>query len=270
MPELPEIETIKRDLIRIEGLKVAFNQVFNDVVFKTDFYKLDGLFIDRIERYGKYLIIKFEKSALLIHLGMSGQLFLDSGETILPKHCHWLIQLSNREQLRYVDTRRFGKIWHMSYKECRDYVETKLGPEPFDITGESFILRIRDNKYLNREIKAVLLEQKLIAGIGNIYASEICYEAFIHPKTLVKNLTDNHLINLHMCINRVLNKAIKNQGTTISDYRTGKGKKGNNQTFLKAYKQKECKRCNGKEITKEKLEKRMTYFCNECQRLIGG
>jgi formamidopyrimidine-DNA glycosylase len=72
-----------------------------------------------------------------------------------------------------------------------------------------------------------------------------------------------------MCINRVLNKAIKNQGTTISDYRTGKGKKGNNQTFLKAYKQKECKRCNGKEITKEKLEKRMTYFCNECQRLIG-
>lgn len=277
MPELPEVETIIRDLKSIEGQKVIFNRLIDDTVFKTDFYKLDNLIIERIERYGKYIIIKFEKTALLIHLGMSGQLYLEEGDYLIPKHCHWLIQLENGWQIRYVDTRKFGNVWHMTYKGCRDYVERRLGPEIWDIDLNSFILTTRQNKYKNKMLKVLLLEQSYIAGIGNIYASEICYEAFLNPKVLIKNLTDKQIENLYYCIKRVLENAIKNKGTTISDYRTGNNNKGNNQSFLKAYKQEYCNRCrvdfeNGSKInviiTKEKIKGRMTYYCDECQRMV--
>lgn len=268
MPELPEIETIVRDLKSIEGQKVIFNKLINDRVFRTSFYKLDGLVIEKIERYGKYIVIKFEKSALLIHLGMSGQLFLEEGSHLIQEHCHWLIQLEDGWQLRYIDTRRFGKIWHQSYEDCINYIQSKIGPEPWQLEVKSFILRIKQNKYLEKTIKEVLLDQKLIAGIGNIYASEILYEAYIHPKTLVKYLNDKQIENILYCTRRVLEKAIKNKGTTISDFKTGKGDKGNNQSFLKVYKQSICGR-DGDKIIKENIANRSTFFCNTCQRLLG-
>jgi formamidopyrimidine-DNA glycosylase len=278
MPELPEVETITRDLKRIEGTKIIFNRLIDDTVFKTPFYKMNGLIIERIERFGKYIIIKCDKHALLIHLAMTGQLFIDKGDVQLPKHCHWLIQLDNQEQLRYVDIRRFGKIWHMSYDECIHYVQSKTGPEIWDVSAESFILLTKQPKYKKRILKDLLLDQKYIAGIGNIYASEICYEAFLNPNKLIQELTDKQIENIYYCIKRVLEKAIKNKGTTISDYRTTDNSKGNNQNFLKAYKQTNCLRCEAAaskalgpndlefKIVKEKIKNRMTYYCEECQR----
>ncbi len=276
MPELPEIETIVRDIKYLIGKKVIFNNVLNDKIFKTPAYKLDGLKIELIERYGKYIIIKFSKSALLIHLGMAGQLYIDNGKEQIPKHCHYLIQIDNGEQLRYIDHRKFGKIWHMSYKDCRNYVERKLGPEIWDIEYESFILRARQSKYKKWTLKKLLLEQSFIAGIGNIYASEICHEAYLDPRNKIEYLTDKQLENIFYCIIRVLDRAIKNKGTTISDFRTGNGNKGNNQSFLKAYKQTYCKRCYNEgfnsihnyPMTKEKIDGRMTYYCQNCQRLL--
>lgn len=266
MPELPECETIVRDLKQIEGRKVIFNRLIDDVNFQTPFLNLSGRIIERVERFGKYIIIKFDKSALLIHLAMTGQLFLDKGDVLVPKHCHWLIQLDGNQQLRFVDTRRFGKIWHyMEYGDALKYTQSKLGSEIWDINAESFILITRQPKYSNRILKDLLLDQKYIAGIGNIYASEICYESFLNPNKLIHELSDKQIENIYYCIKRVLEKAIKNNGTTISDYRTGIGAKGNNQNFLKVYKQQHCKRCNI-ELTKEKIKGRMSYYCGGCQK----
>lgn len=266
MPELPEVEVICRDLKCIEGRKVIFNRLIDSVNFKTPFYNLSGRVIERIERFGKYIIIKFDKSALLIHLAMTGQLFLDKSDVLVPKHCHWLIQLDDKEQLRYVDIRRFGKAWHyMDYDDAIKYIQSKLGPEIFDINTESFILISRQPKYSNRILKDLLLDQKYLAGIGNIYASEACHEAFINPNKLIHELTDKQLEHLYYSIKIVLNKAIVNKGTTLSDYRTGNNEKGNNQNFLKVYKQSKCKRCNV-ELTKEKIKGRMTYYCEVCQK----
>jgi formamidopyrimidine-DNA glycosylase len=276
MPELPEIETIVRDLKHIEGQKVIFNRLIDNVNFRTPFYKLDGKIIDRIERFGKYIIIKFDNTALLIHLAMTGQLILDKGDIIVPKHCHWLIQLDDGWQLRFIDTRRFGKVWHKPYEELIQYVQTKLGPEIWDINDESFLLRTKQPKYKNRILKDLLLEQKYIAGVGNIYASEICHEAFLNPNKLISELTDSNIKNLYYCTKRVLDKAIKNKGTTFSDYRLPNNKKGNNQNFLKVYKQLYCNRCFNTDrsreklsdypLTKEKIKGRMTYYCSYCQK----
>jgi formamidopyrimidine-DNA glycosylase len=271
MPELPEVATVIKDLKAhsIVGKKVIFNRLINDVVFKTPFYNLSGLIIEKVERYGKYIVLKFSKSAMLIHLGMAGKLILDEGKNMVPEHTHWLIQIDDGWQIRYIDHRHFGKVWNMSYKDCMEYIQSRIGPEPFGLDSESFILRIRQNKYLNKSIKEILLDQKLIAGLGNIYASEACYEAFIHPKTLVKNLTDKQLIHMLYAIRKVLKKGIKNNGTTFQSFRNAKNKKGNNQNFLGVYKQKTCKRCTSL-IQKEKIANRTTYWCETCQKLIGG
>jgi formamidopyrimidine-DNA glycosylase len=196
---------------------------------------------------------------------MAGQLFLDKGDVLVPKHCHWLIQLEDI-QLRFVDVRHFGKVWHYkSYEDALHYVNTKIGPEVWSINAESFVLITKQQKYANRILKDLLLEQKYIAGVGNIYASEICHEAFLNPNKLIHELTDKQIENTYYCIKRVLDKAIKNGGTTISDYRTGKNKKGNNQNFLKVYKQTECNRCKVP-LIKEKIKDRMTYYCPNCQK----
>lgn len=272
MPELPEVEIIVRDIKEIEGCKVIFNKVFEkiDSIRKTPIYNLSGRIIEKVERYGKYILIKFDSSAFLIHLAMSGKLFLDGGDVLIPKHCHWLIQLDDGRQLRFVDHRHFGNLWNMSYKECRNYVEARLGPEPFDLSPESFILRIRQNKYLDKDIKTVLLDQHLIAGVGNIYASEACWEAYLNPNRLVRSLNDKELEHYLYAIRKVLKKGIKNMGTTIGDYRNAKNQTGNNQNFLGAYKQTVCRRCTNS-ITKKKTgdkdptKGRATYWCPNCQ-----
>lgn len=266
MPELPEIETIVRDLQEVVGCKIIFNRLLMDNCFQTPFYKLNGLIIESIERYGKYIIMRFTKTALLIHLGMSGKIFIDYDNVLVPKHTHFLFQLDNGKQIRFVDHRRFGKVWHMTYDKCREYVESKLGPEPFDIDPQSFYLRLQ--QYKNLTIKEAIMEQKLIAGVGNIYASEACYEAFYHPKKIVSELTEKQAEHLLYAIRKVLEKGIKNRGTTFGDYRDGKGKKGNNQYSLQVYKQhgKKCKRCPGT-IIKETIGGRSTYYCDGgCQK----
>lgn len=265
MPELPEVENIVRDLKLLEGQKIIFNRLLNDVNFQTPFYNLKDRIIERVERYGKYIIIVFDRTALMIHLSMSGQLYLEKGDYEIPKHCMWLLQLDDGWQLRFVDIRHFGKCWHMSYDECKKYVQSKLGPEIWDITAESFILITKQPKYQNRMLKDLLLEQRYIAGIGNIYASEICYESFIDPHTLIKNLRDTQIEQIYYNIKKILDRAIKNGGTTLKDYRNGKGNKGNNQNFLKAYKQKECKKCN-KPIQKSNIKGRSTFWCPSCQK----
>lgn len=265
MPELPEVATIVKDLQVVTGHKVVFIKTFPkiDSIRKTPIYNIAKMVVDKVERYGKYIIIKFERSAFLIHLGMSGKIIIDNGNVQIPRHCHLLFQLDNGEQVRYIDHRHFGNIWHMPYKDCLEYVQSRVGPEPWNLDSVSFQIRIRQPKYLDKPIKHVLLDQKLISGLGNIYANEACNEAFIHPKTLVSELTDGQLEELLYASRRVLDKGIKNNGTTFKDYRDAKNQTGNNQHYLGVYKQKLCRRCLG-EISKEQLEGRATFWCNHC------
>lgn len=261
------METVVRDLKSIIGKKVSFNKLLDSRVFKTPFYKMAGreITVKNVERFGKYIIIRFSQYAMIIHLGMSGKLILDLGNVEIPKHTSWIIQFTDGIQLRYVDYRYFGKAWHLPYHEAIEYVTTRIGPEVWDIDAESFILRTRQNKYANKTIKEVLLDQKYIAGVGNIYASEICYETFILPHTLVKDLKCSQIQQMYYNIKKVLEKAIENNGTSFKDYRDAKNQTGNNQHFLKAYKQLECRRCK-LPIEKEKIKGRMTYWCSKCQQ----
>jgi formamidopyrimidine-DNA glycosylase len=267
LPELPEVENVVRDLKELIGKKISFNKLLDDRVFKTPFYNMAGknVIIENIERYGKYIVLKFNTYAMIIHLGMAGKLIIDDSKYEVPKHCSWLIHFTNGQQLRFIDHRYFGNIWHMPYDKCINYIYSHIGPEIWDINVESFIIRTRQPKYKNKEIKVLLLDQKYIAGVGNIYASEICHEAFLNPHKLIQELSDKQIENIYYCIKRVLEKAIKNGGTTLRDYRNAKNEKGNNQNFLKVYKQLECKRCNLL-ITKEKIKDRMTYWCDGCQK----
>lgn len=281
MPELPEVETICRDLKAIIGKKVSFNKLLDGRVFKTPFYKMAGrdVTVKNIERHGKYILIRFSQYAMIIHLGMSGKLILDYGNVEIPKHTSWIIQFTDGIQLRYIDFRYFGNTWHLPYDEAIQYVQSKIGPEVWDINAESFILRTKQPKYRNKEIKVLLLDQKYIAGVGNIYASEICYESFILPTKLVGELTDKQIEHIYYATKKVLEKAIQNNGTSFKDYRNAKNQTGNNQHYLKAYKQIECKRClsNASKtlgpdhnlefpMHKEKIKDRMTYWCTDCQK----
>jgi formamidopyrimidine-DNA glycosylase len=269
IPELPEVHTIVQDLKQIEGYKVIFIKVFEkiDSIRKTPIYDIKNMIVEKVERYGKYIIIKFEKSAFIIHLGMSGKIIIDDGDVLIPKHCHLLFQLDNGEQVRFVDHRHFGNIWHMPYKDCLRYVQNKIGPEPWSIDLASFLIRIKLGKYLKMSIKTVLLDQQLICGLGNIYASEACYHAYIHPKTLVANLTDKQLEQILYSSRKVLENGIKHNGTSFRDYRNAKNQTGNNQDYLGVYRQKICKRCNHK-VIKETVDTRTTYWCENCQRPV--
>jgi formamidopyrimidine-DNA glycosylase len=221
--------------------------------------------VESINAYGKYIVIKFNKTAMIVHLGMAGKLIIDDGKVEIPKHCSWLIHFTNGQQLRYIDHRYFGNTWNMDYDECMKYIHSHVGPEVFDISAESFVLITKQAKYRNKILKDLLMNQKYIAGVGNIYASEICYEAFINPHKLIQELTDKQIEHIYYATKKVLERAIKNNGTTFRDYRNAKNQKGNNQNFLKAYKQIDCKRCNIP-IVKEKIKDRMTYWCPTCQK----
>lgn len=261
------METVCRDIKSLIGIDVSFNKLIDDRVFKTPFYNMAGgkVRLINVERYGKYIVLKFSIYAMIVHLGMAGRLLIDDGKVEIPKHCSWLIQFTNGQQLRFVDHRYFGRAFHMPYEDCINYIQSHVGPEIWDIDAESFILRMKQPKYQNKILKVLLLDQMFLAGIGNIYASEICYETFINPHTLVKNLRDGQIEQLYYNIKKVLEKAIKNNGTSFKDYRNAKNQKGNNQHFLRAYKQIKCERCN-LSFVKEKIKDRMTYWCPSCQK----
>jgi formamidopyrimidine-DNA glycosylase len=265
MFELPEVEVIRRDITNIEYRKIAFNNMLNSSIFYyEEFHDLSGLTIESVERYGLYLIIKIGENALLIKPRKTGKFILENGTEMIPELCHWIIQLNNSIQLRYVDTNSYPNIRALSYESCVEYINTMYGPEPFDIKEESFILNAR--QYPNDTIRKVLMNDKVIFGVGAIYSLESCYEAFIHPLTLIKNLTDKQLINIIMCARRVLNNAIKNGGIFKLNYTGNKGKDKINNTFLKVFRQYKCNRCNIN-ITNMKGN---TYFCEGCQRLLEG
>ena len=271
MPELPEVETIVRGLRpalegrRIEGLRFG----------KTDFIEdpariereLPGCRIARVERYGKFLVVALEQTgrnglALVIHLGMTGQLRVLQPEEPVAPHTHAFFALDDGRELRYTDIRRFGRIALLP-APLREREFSRLGLDPLEMTPVEFRARLGARR---ARVKALLLDQHVLRGVGNIYADESLWRARIHPARHAARLKPAELSRLYRAIRRVLLYAIRLGGSTISNYVGADGEPGWFQLRHRVYGRegKPCSRC-GAAIRRILVAGRSSYFCPRCQ-----
>lgn len=274
MPELPEVETIKNSLQPllkdeiIRKVDVYYPGILRNMGSEEFASTAKDRCIKSVQRRGKYLLITLTDGyTLIIHLKMSGQLVVTSaGEPVL-KHTHLIFHLCADKQLRYIDTRKFGMIFLVPDD---DWSQTRglryLGPEPL---GEEFTPKVLADALAERQIgiKAFLLDQSMIAGIGNIYADEILFAAGIDPRRRTRSLNDKEKERLYCSIRNKLTEGIANRGTTLRDYIDGLGGKGGFQAKLEVYgrKNKLCNRC-GNELTGTVCSGRSTVYCPNCQK----
>lgn len=273
MPELPEVETIKRGLEKtvigkkITGIEIMQKRSIRNS--KAEFIKkLKGRIIEKMERKGKFIAIKLKNKGLylIIHLGMTGQLVYAKDKKSINKHLRVSISLTDSSKIYFNDIRRFGYLKLAGSKE-KEKIFANLGIDPLN---KDFTLRNFGSIFKNRKmiLKPILLNQKLIAGIGNIYADEICFDAELKPNRKADSLKNEEIKRLYESIKKVLNLAIKHRGTTFRDYVDAGGNKGEFIKFLKVYKKEnqECKKCKNRIIEKIKLAGRSTRYCRKCQR----
>lgn len=273
MPELPEVETVKENLkkrlinTKINDVKVLYNNIIAYPDTNTFEKTLKNKKIKDITRRGKFIIFDLEDYYLLSHLRMEGKYFIKNKNDQINKHEHVIFNLDNNQELRYMDTRKFGKMF-LIQKENIDTIGPlkELGLEPFDkkLTPNYLKEKIK-NKII--PIKTALLDQSIIAGIGNIYADEILFLAHVNPLKKSNTLKEKELNNIIKSTKEVLNKAIAKGGTTIHTYTSVDGIKGTYQDSLFVHnKEKElCKVCQT-QIKKIKVGGRGTYYCPHCQK----
>ena len=287
MPELPEVEIVKRSLAqKIQQKKIKKIIIKNrNLRFKIPI-KFEGLLknkiVKKVTRFSKYLILNFcDGSFCLIHLGMSGTIHLIEknslkkftntsfySSSILPKkHNHVEIQFKDLKII-YNDPRRFGFFKFIENKKELEKRFSHLGPEPFFKTFNlEYLIGYFTNK--KKDIKSFLLDQKFVSGIGNIYASEILFLCKINPTTYASKLTKQDCKKIITYSKSILNRAIKKGGSSIRDFKNITGKSGNFQKEFRVYQRENlsCLRnkCNGK-IQKIFISNRSTFFCNTCQK----
>jgi len=274
MPELPEVETVCRALSKV---------IKNSTIKKIEFYRKDlrwqvkdnlevslknNIFIDPYRR-GKYILIPTNTDKIfLIHLGMSGQIRIKKKD-IVQKHDHMRMIVENNNKhfvVTYNDSRRFGYIDLFKKKELREhFLLSKIGVEPL---GRELTIEYLQNNFKKRviNIKNALIDQKIIAGIGNIYASEILYKAKINPLRKVNSLSQNDLNSIITYTKIILKKSIDVGGTTIRDHMQPNGSLGYFKQKLQVYGKtnEKCKTCNSF-IVKEVISNRSTFICRHCQ-----
>lgn len=308
MPELPEVETTKTSLTPLLGQKVTAIKIFQPKlrwVMPDDLDALVDYVLDSVERRAKYLILNFSSTVsnitpqadrpktrqLLIHLGMSGSLQQLSYGTDKRKHDHLVIELTNtnneRSQLHYYDPRRFGSVlWYQDYgSKLLDH----LGPEPLSdaFTADYLyhliqrtksadknkavetVISSKSSRPITRPIKSVIMEQQVVVGVGNIYATESLYLSGIHPATPAHHLSYDQITTLVGHIKTILQKAIKLGGSTLRDFTVADGQTGYFQQTLNVYgRQGEaCLHCQTV-LENVKLNGRASVYCSLCQPLI--
>jgi formamidopyrimidine-DNA glycosylase len=275
MPELPEVETVRKTLVKlvlqkqIENVSVYWPKIIKKPVEAEQFIDaLKGETIEDVGRRGKFLILYTETYALVSHLRMEGKYGLYSKEDPFDKHTHVIFHFTDGTELRYRDVRKFGTM-HLFRKgeEFQKPPLLELGPEPFE---ESFTERYLGKKLgnTNRKIKPALLDQKIVVGLGNIYVDEALFRAGIHPERPANTLDEKEISILHREIVKTLNEAVKKGGSTIRSYVNSQGEIGMFQLELYAYGRKgeECKRC-GTPLEKTTVGGRGTHYCPNCQKL---
>lgn len=274
MPELPEIETVKRTLTpflpgrRIAAVRLIKPEVIAYPAPEEFAAYLTGAEITTLSRRGKYLLIHLADGAVLtVHLRMTGRFLYAPAEKELKAHTHVVFCLDNGQELRFSDTRRFGRLWLIAPGQA-DTVSGihKLGPEPFDAVCNAAYYQ---SKLGPRRvtIKQGLLDQAVVAGLGNIYVDEALFMAGIDPRRLCAQIAEQEWQALDEAIPRVLQSAIDNNGTTFSDYLDGEGNKGHNLPHLQAYGRagQPCLKCGGL-MERLVVSGRGTTYCPSCQR----
>lgn len=275
MPELPEVETMVRDLAsRVTGSTVSSVEAdFPGIVVWPNFdqfvQRVEGQMVSGVERRGKFAIFPLASGdALIVHRGMTGSLLLRSPEAPLEPHVRLMFVLDDGRELRFNDPRKFGKIYlmHPSGSE-RALPWSRMGPEPLngDFTLRSFQQSLRGRTAL---IKPLLLSQGLVAGLGNIYVDEALHLACVHPQRRAHTLKPAELRRLHQAIREVLEAAIEGRGTTFSNYTDIEGRAGRYQDRLRVYGKTgtKCLRC-GFLIVKMVVGGRGTHVCPHCQEV---
>ena len=286
MPELPEVETIVRGLReplvgrQFTGVRVGWENLVarprpdgstssprrlaEGPTVKEFERGLVGQMILGLKRRGKYLVFALSGGgSLIIHLRMTGRLLIVNSDDELDKHDHLIFELDDGRELRFNNVRKLGRVYLV---DDEDEIVGKLGPEPLDddFTSADFaaLLSARRGK-----IKPLLLNQRFMAGIGNIYADEALFAAHIHPERRADKLTSEEIVDLYRAIRQVLAQGIQNRGTTFSDYLDAEGKEGGNQEHLRVFRRagQPCPRC-GTPIERIVVGGRGTYFCPRCQR----
>ncbi|MBD1995575.1 DNA-formamidopyrimidine glycosylase [Leptolyngbya sp. FACHB-541] len=287
MPELPEVETVRRGLNQrtlnqeIVGGDVLLSRTIAHPPLPIAFLAgLQGTAIAQWHRRGKYLLAELYQISsppgqaqsagwLGVHLRMTGQLLWLHQEEPLQKHCRVRLFLAGQQELRFVDQRTFGQMWWVPSGTQPEVVMTglqRLGPEPLsaDFSAEYLATRLRDR---HRPIKNALLDQMLVAGIGNIYADEALFLSKIKPKTLCSALKSRQVTALYAAIVRVLQDSIDARGTSFSNFRDVEGVNGNYGGVAWVYDRKgePCRTCDTP-IERLKLAGRSAHFCPKCQR----
>lgn len=273
MPELPEVETIVRGLQKtVVGKKIKSIKVIFPGIVKQDAKKfkknVNKSEIRRVSRQGKYILIDLSNgNTILAHLGMTGNFLLVKSSSPRNKHNHLIIRFyETRKELRYNDQRKFGKIKSFPTSKEENVSELKkLGPESLNISAPDFINLFQKRK---GRIKSALLNQQILAGLGNIYADESLFEARIHPAQKIDKLSPQELKRLLQAIQKILKKAIRAGGSSIENYYNVNGEIGSFQLQHKVYGREglSCKRC-GTIIKRIKISQRSSYFCPKCQPL---
>ncbi len=274
MPELPEVETVKNTLKKqILHKKIIASKIYWDNIIaypspKEFKREIKNQNIIDIKRRGKWLMFELNDYYLLSHLRMEGKYFIKNEEDELSKHEHIVFTFENKiknshEQLRYHDTRKFGKMYLIPKEEVFKTKPLKdLGLEPWD---SNLNINYLKQKFKNKPIKTELLDQSIIVGIGNIYADEILFLSKINPLENAKTLSDEKIYKIIENTKKVLDEAIKEGGTTIKSYTSSEGVHGRFQNKLLVHTKDICPNCQTK-IEKITVGGRGTYFCPNCQK----
>ncbi len=274
MPEGPEVKKIAHTLnlslknnclgeLWLSGLKLR--KEINTTMLKSR----QNMTVTSVDCYGKVLFIHTNKQPILMaQMGMTGQLIIEDQSALLKPHTHvrWQIKNTSKE-LRYIDIRRFGLIDSCDEAK-KTQILSKLGPDPFELDKAGFTKITNSFKKSAKSIKEVLLDQKVLVGVGNIYASEALFNSHINPFAKACDLSAVQAKKLIDSVISILKKAFLNGGTTFSDYVDGDNKKGKNQQFLQVFKreQEPCFICHTN-ILRIKQSGRSTFFCPSCQEL---
>ena len=271
MPELPEVETIRRGLKpQLRGRAITAALIHNSALRWPIPYHLPRLLVGRVlidlDRRGKYLLLDCGNGKLIIHLGMSGSLRLVPTLTTLHKHEHFELRLDNETALRLRDPRRFGAVLWQEPDAAPHPLLANLGPEPLEATfhAQSLFSASRGRQV---SIKQFLMNGRVVAGIGNIYATEALFDARIHPQAAAGKISLKRYTLLVQSIVRTLQKALAAGGSSLRDFVDSAGQPGYFQQQYQAYGRanKPCSRC-GRALHLVRLGQRATVYCGSCQR----